>query len=361
MDATSWKRVLWVRLDHIGDVVMSLPMLANLCAALPGREIDCLVKPAVAPLLRATGLPVRVITYDTPRFPERRTRFSLGPLGRGAGIFRTTALARRLRARRYDAAFELRGDEVGRVLAYLSGAPVRIGPDRQFYEVPGRRNGAVLLTNRVPFPIEPRHAVLNNLELLRAAGLPITTETFRFPITDSMRELLEAKLAALEAEPPIVAIHACSNDPERNWETNKWVAIIQNLLSLSPVSIVLTGATRDRKEIAAIRTACGTPERVLDASGRFKLEELPAFFERIRLLITVDTGPMHIAALQGTPVVALMRDDLAPRHHPWQQPDSAVTSGAGRPVGEIPADAVWEKVVAQLEAANPNSTSPAKL
>lgn len=348
MNATSWKRVLWVRLDHIGDVVMSLPMLADLRAALPGCEIDCLVKPAVAPLLRATGLPLRVITYDTPRFPEQRSRFSFGPLGRGAGIFRTTALARRLRSRGYDAAFELRGDEVGRVLAYLSGAPVRIGPDRQFYEPPGRRNGALLLTHKVPFPREPRHAVLNNLELLSAAGLPIQSASFRFPVPDSVRDRVDAKLLALEAEPQLVAIHACSNDAERNWETGKWAALIQSLLERPEITVLMTGSTRDRAEVNAIRTAAGSPARVLDATGRFSLEELPALFERLQLLITVDTGPMHIAAMQMTPIVALMRDDLAPRHHPWQQPDAVLTPGPGLPVRDLPVSAVWDKVFARL-------------
>lgn len=346
-NTNQWRRILWVRLDHIGDVVMSLPMLAALRRDLPEAEIDCLVRPAVAPLLEAAGLDIRVLTFDTPRFPEKRSRIAIGPFGRGGGVFRGVALLRRLRNRHYDAAFELRGDEVGRVIVAGSGAPVRIGPDRQFYEAVDARNGKVLLTEKVPLPPDPRHAVLNNLALLEAAGLASEDPGFRFPVSEDARRRVEAKLIALEVEEPCLLLHPCSNDAKRNWTVEKWVELIHRCRRISSAPILLTGSARDHVDVARIISLCGE-SGVYDAAGRFALGDLPALFERSNLLVTVDTGPMHIAAMQGLPIVALMRADLAPRHHPWGQPENVVT--AEENVSEIEVVPVWEKVESFLTA-----------
>lgn len=332
----TWRRVLWVRLDHLGDVTMSLPMLAALRRAVPQAEIDCVVRPSVAPLLRASGLRLRILTYDSPRFPEKRHWW-----GRGDGFYRTIALGRRLRARHYDAAFELRGDEIGRLLVYGSGAPLRIGPDRQFYEQPGAPNGAFLLTRAARLPVEPRHAVENNLALLSEVGIGVETEVFRFPVSETSRQTTELKLEAMGVGGRFVGLHLCSNDGARNWDAAKWAQLADWLPGATGLRVVFTGIWRDRDEIRCVRALMAHPERAIEAAGRFDLGELPALFEKMALFVTVDTGPMHLAACQDTPTIALMRPDLAPRHYPWRQAENVV---AGDPVASIEVERVRRQI-----------------
>jgi len=328
IDPSAWKRVLWVRLDHVGDVVMSLPMLHSLREAWPEIEIDCLVRPSVAPVLKASGIRVNILTYDSPRFPENRSRF-----GRGDGFFRTMALVRRLRARLYDGGFELRGDEVGRVLLYLAGAPVRIGIDRQFYEAPGAPNGAVLLTHPVEFPAGLRHQVRNNFLLLGKLDVPENAE-FRFPVEAEALHRIDLKLNRLGLERPPVIFHACSNDPARNWTDEGWRRLAATAGELG-YPVVFTGLARDGAIIRGILSEIGPEVMALDASGVFTLEELPALFTRSHAMVTVDTGPMHLAAFSGLRLLALMRADLAPRHAPFGQEDRVIAAPEGAPVSEI--------------------------
>jgi ADP-heptose:LPS heptosyltransferase len=112
------RNILWVRLDHIGDVVMSLPALHALRQRYPDAQIDVLVRPGCAALFENNGDANRVLTYDSPRFPQKKG-------SRGAGFFRTLALIHRLRRRQYEIAIDMRGDDIARLLISLSGVPLR--------------------------------------------------------------------------------------------------------------------------------------------------------------------------------------------------------------------------------------------
>jgi ADP-heptose:LPS heptosyltransferase len=329
-------RILWIRLDHIGDVVMSLPALAALRACFPAARIDVLVRPGVAPLLSGMTEANRILTYDTPRFPER---------GRGEGLFRTVNLIHRLRRNRYDLAIEMRGDDVARFIAFGSGARRRLGPDRIFYEAPGSANFSFLMTHRSTLPEEPHHAVENNLDLLKILGCDAAPD-FRFPVAPKQRESVRRKLKALGVREKFAAIHARSNDPNRDWTPERFAAVANHLVQEHDLDVVLTGASRDKEYNKCIVNSAGA--RVYNAAGCFSLMELPAFFEQAVLMVTVDTGPMHIAAAVSTPIVALMLPFLAARHYPYGQPDGVVVPGAGEKLDQIATAAVIAAIEAKL-------------
>ena len=316
------KRILWIRLDHIGDVTMSLPALHALRSKFPDARIDVLVRPAVAPLFDELPRIDCVFTYDTIRFPERRNKW-----GRGAGLFRTIALIHRLRRRNYDIAIEMRGDDIGRLLALCSGAPMRVGPDRVFYEQPGVVNLSFLQTHTVPLPdvlSTPAHTVETDLALIQTLGLAGESPNFRFPVRPYRRVAVARKLQELGVQRPFAVLHMRSNDAGRDWSVDGFAAVANHLVQEHDLDVVLTGTRGDSDYNTQVLARSTQVQHIFNAAGIFKLQELPALFAKARLMVTVDTGPMHIAAMMGTTIVAIFLPQLAGIHHPYGQPDGVV-------------------------------------
>jgi ADP-heptose:LPS heptosyltransferase len=336
------RRVLWIRLDHIGDVVMSLPALHALRERNPHAQIDVLVRPGCAALFENNPDASRVIAYDSPRFPQKKNT-------RGAGLFRTLTLIRRLRHRGYDIAIDMRGDDIARLLAFFSAVPRRLGPDRIFYESISAPNFSFLMTHTVPLPEEPRHAVENNLSLLRVLDVSVEAPSYRFNVAPAQQEAVTGKLGRSGVPQTFATIHACSNDAARNWQPEKFAAVADYLVQHHDLGVVVTGAPSDTAYNTQIIELMRHAQRAYNAAGVFALQELSAFYERAKLMVTVDTGPMHIAAAMGTPIVALFLPRLAPRHHPYGQSD-AVVLGSEDSLNDISVESVTAAIQDKLEA-----------
>lgn len=311
------KRIAWIRLDHIGDVVMSLPSLQLLREQFPDVQIDVVVRPACAPLFADLTVCNQVFTYDSPRFPTR---------GRGAGIFRTGQLIRKLRRQNYDVAIEPRGDDIARFLAWSSRVPIRIGPNRVFYEAEDAPNFRFLMTHVAPISDTPVHAVVANVRVLQPL-LPnrvLEVPAFHFPVSAQRVTRVQTVLRQQKTARDFVVLHLCSNDENRNWTTEKWAKIADFLVTKLDFDVVLSGIARDRETHRKIIAQVENSNRIHDFAGRISLSDLAAFFAQSQLLVTVDTGPMHIAAFANTPIVALFLPDLAPRHAPFGQENSVV-------------------------------------
>ena len=340
------KRILWIRLDHIGDVVMSLPLLQLLREQFPDAQIDVVVRPACAPLFDDLTLANRVLEYDSPRFPQR---------GRGAGLFRTLQFIRKLRRRNYDVAIEPRGDDIARFLCWSSKANIRIGPDRVFYEADGAPNFRFLMTHIAPIADEPIHAVQANAEVLQPLfGNRVldSVAPFRFPVPDARHEHIQKLSKARAVKRPFAVLHPCSNDDARNWTTEKWAQIADYLAEIYDFDIVLNGIARDHKTHREIIESAKHKSRVHDFAGLLSLADLAAFFAQTELLVTVDSGPMHIAAFVETPIVALFLPHLAPRHAPFGQQDSVVLppqTNNEYSIAEISVDDVTKAIARKLE------------
>jgi 3-deoxy-D-manno-octulosonic-acid transferase/heptosyltransferase-1 len=181
------------------------------------------------------------------------------------------------------------------------------------------------MTHTVAISEEPRHAVENNLELLRVLDVSEKVPSFRFEVSAVQQERVERKLQQLKVGTNFATIHACSNDAQRNWRPERFAAVADYLVEHHDLDVVLTGVDSDAVYNASIISSMLHLERAHNAAGSFSLTDLPAFYERAQLMITVDTGPMHIAAAMQTPIVALFLPRLAPRHHPYGQSDGVVT------------------------------------
>jgi ADP-heptose:LPS heptosyltransferase len=248
------------------------------------------------------------------------------------------ALVRRLRANAYDLAVETRGNSASRVLAYSARARLRIGPEHSYYEhfePPEHDTYAWLMTHTVPMTdaagaIDLQgHAVDNGIRVLADLGMRIPEPHYRFDLVPGDRTKVAATLESLGVRGGYAAIHGSSTDEMRQWQPARFAAVADHLAKAYDLDVILTGAPGDRKPNERIKSQCVQQDRVHNAAGLIALKDLPALFERAKIVVTIDTGPMHIAAAVGAPIVALFLPWLVAPHHPFGQRDGVLLPFTG--------------------------------
>jgi lipopolysaccharide heptosyltransferase II len=307
------ERLLLVRLRQIGDVVFTTPAIRGLREYFPGAHITYVVEPAAAPVV--TGNP-------------HLNEVLIAPGRRGmAGVRDDLGLIRRLRAARYDMAIDFHGGPRSSLITWLSGAAVRVG-----YDIRGR---GWMYTVRVPRPrdIRPRHAVLNQWDLLTPIGLR-APDASRMPVEMTTEATATAAVASrlagagVRADDRIIVVHVSAGNPFRRWPLERFVTLVAALVQADAGRRVVVTSGPSEFEAASkvieqariLLTRRGDASRVL-ACGEFSLAEFRALMDRAALYIGGDSGPLHIAATSPVPIVGLYGPTLPVRSAPWRAPE----------------------------------------
>lgn len=329
------RRILWIRLDHIGDGVMSIPSLAALRARFPKAQIDALVRAQFAPLLEEMQLVDNIILGDSPRFPNK-----LGADGRVSALTSLRKLAKQMRGN-YDLAIDVRGDDVARLVAYWSRTPHRLGPDRIFYEPPNAANLSFLMTHLTKLSHTPRHAIINNLANLQPLG--VSEVPFHWPISPKHDEETRRLLTRLKINTAFAVLQTRSNDRARDWSAEGFAEVADYLISQHGLKVLLCGAAVDIPYNNHIINLAKSSMDIHNVAGELRLVEMPALLAKAKIMISVDTGTMHLGAMAEVPIVALILPDLALRHYPWKQPNAVVIAPDGK-MQNINVDVVKKKI-----------------
>lgn len=309
------RRILWIRLDHIGDVVMSLPALRALRARCPDAQIDALVAVGSAPILADLPDLNRVITYNAREFMRRSDQ--------ATSRRKTLRLIRFLRQQRYDLVVETRGNDTSRLLSFATGAPWRVGATGGHAELDNALD--FLLTHRIAVEAKIPSRIEQNLNLVRTIVGSMPTEPFALEVAPERRAAVDARLKQSGTTRPFAIIHAAAIGAAKTWYAERFAAVADHLITQHDLDVFLTGTQVDAAFNQRIMESVQYKTRVYDKSGQFALSELPALLARARLMVTLDTGPMHIAAAVGTPLVALFIPWYAAAYHPYRQADAVVT------------------------------------
>lgn len=260
-------RILVVKLSSLGDLFHALPAVTHIQQAW-NAEVDWVTNTAYVDLVRAFGPVCRVIGFPRKNF--------------AAGALR---LWREVRREKYDFVFDMQGLMKSALVTGAARADRRIGPSfhregsRFFYDaVTGPRN-------------KERHAVEENLDLVEF--LAMERGVLEFPVRWTLPPHLPpgAKIGLLP----------CSRWPTKNWPVEHFVALIKELAG--EANLYLFGAPEDADACAQIDAGSGGAAKNL--CGQTSLLELGGWLAGMDLVITVDSGPMHMAAATGTPVLAL--------------------------------------------------------
>jgi lipopolysaccharide heptosyltransferase II len=282
------RSILAVRLDHLGDVLMSTPALAALRRAYPGARIDALAAPWGRAALEGNPDVDRVLEASAPWYDPRR-----GDIPAPAEVLSVSALLHR---EAYDWALDLRGDPRVVVLYVLPAARRRFG----FSGLGLER----LLTDAVPY--DRRRSMLDlALDLASAAGAPAVPRRPVFRVGDRDRaeagNLLEGE-ARLGAGERFAVLAPSSNRAAARWPAEKF-AEVGDGLEAAGFRVVLSGREADAPVTGALRAAMA--RRPFDLTGRTRLGTLAAVLERAALLVANDSGSSHLAAAVDCPTVAV--------------------------------------------------------
>jgi lipopolysaccharide heptosyltransferase II len=299
------RRILLLRLERIGDLIMVLPAIADVRTLAPGATIDLVVGSWNAELARAVPAVNAIETLDAAWLAREGAGRSLGGLLRAA---------RAWRRRDYDLAINFEPDIRSNLIAAAAGAAWTAG-----YRSGG---GGHLLDLALDFDTRA-HTTANARGLVsavfgRSAPTP-TTPLLAIPGT--ARLAAEARLGSRAR--PLVGLHPSGGREIKQWDPARFATVARRLIEERNATIVLTGAAADRPLIDAVYAALPAG-RALDASGEPDLLTLAAILERLDLVVTGDTGPMHLAASVGTPVVAVFGPSDPRRYAPLGARDRVV-------------------------------------
>jgi heptosyltransferase-2 len=349
-------RILVVQLDHLGDAVLTSPLLARLHAAYPDAQIEVLASPSNREVFEADPRVHRVLLASRNWFDRDRGRRALGSA--------VWALGRSLRRARYDLGIDVRGDILTVLVLALARIPRRVG-----WAMGG---GGFLLTDVADW-IPGRHEVSSRLALLGrlgiAAGGPVrvavnVTDSDRTNVARLLREaweearpatvrsagVLEPIVAGRVKQPsvapghcnnvtrsssrgilrddgdwlhagrfgepaPLLAAHLGAGTAAKRWPPGHWKALIARFLE-DGWRVVVIGGPED----AGLAEALAPHPRLRDWTGRMTVPETTAFLERADLFLGADSGPSHLAACSGTPSVVLFSGTNRPAQwRPWSR------------------------------------------
>lgn len=351
---SSIRRILVVRVDLLGDTVLTLPVIAALRRGYPKAQIDMLVQQSTADVLSGEQTISHVITYNPQMWRQKD------------GWRKALGLIRRLRKTRYDIAISVSGD-IGSILTRLCGAKRTVGYAGEAYPY--------MLTD----PVEggrysvAQHETRYVLTLAEAAGGIVEAgdlQPHMHVLPKARREMtttLGVARAKLGRSGPVIAMHAgARNGQAKRWPTRHFATLADQLAEELDALVVVTGAPNEASLARDIAQHTRYP--LLNISGSTTLPQLTALLAESDVLVTGDSGPMHIACAVDTPVVVMhgptdpalsgptTPDAIVLRHTLWCSPcyDASATAECrfGNPIcmKAIAPRAVFAAVQRQLQA-----------
>ncbi|MGD8496412.1 MAG: glycosyltransferase family 9 protein [Gemmatimonadales bacterium] len=290
VDPELLRRLLVIRFGRLGDLLTVTPAIRALRRALPDARIDV--------LSGELGLPALETSHSVNELHLLRWRKVPRILNPERAL-----LLRRLRRVGFDAVFLLETSDLYRRLADDVRAPrIYCSPDPG--QAPDPDSGGAPC---------PRHQVDRVLAAVAEAGIAPAGRHYDFPVSDAARRRAGSLLEAAGASPTdtVVGLHAGHHvgrfrrgPHAKEWPTRRYVEVVGGLIDRGADLVVLTGTALEADVNTAI-TRSASHGRVVDFSGRTELETLAALMERCALFVTPDTGPGHLAAAMGTPLVSL--------------------------------------------------------
>jgi lipopolysaccharide heptosyltransferase II len=301
------RRILCVRLDSLGDVLMCTPAMRALRQAVPGRTLTLLGAPTGAAALPFIPELDVVIAWSAPWTASARSATTPAP---------TPAPIATLAARAFDAAVIFttytQSALPAALLCQLAGIPLRLAHCRE--------NPYDLLTDWVPEP-EPatlvRHEVQRQLALVQRVGCRSVDLGLSFVPRPADVAAARARLHAAGVAPdrPWILLHPGASAASRRYPAAHWAHVLRLLAQEVQLPLVLTGSAAESELVDEIRLASAVP--AISLAGRLALGELGAALRLAAVVVTNNTGPAHMAAAVGTPVVDLYAL-TNPQHTPWK-------------------------------------------
>lgn len=277
-------RILIVRLDRIGDVMLSTPVIKAVREAYPESHIAFMVRPYTLQIVEGNPYLNEVIVYDK----DGREKSLAGNINFISG----------LRKKRFDLALILHPTTRTHLVIFLAGIPRRVGYDKKW---------GFLLTERIPHTKQfgLRHELDYNLEVLRHIGIEPKDRALYMPKNAASEERISAvfESSGIKAADRVVTINPGASCPSKRWDARRFAKVADALAGKYGAKIIVIAGESDK--------ACGDDltshmsQQCVNLSGRTDIGDIASILRRTSLFISNDSGPVHIACATGTPVIAI--------------------------------------------------------
>lgn len=265
------KNILVIRNDRFGEFILNIPTIRALKEAYPQSSLSLAVESQVCELAKAVEWADSVLDWERVKNSLRKYRF--------------------------DLAVVLNPTKEAHQKIFWAGIPVRLGYDRKW---------GILLTHKIKDTkhLGNRHEVDCNLELIARLGINPQGKELALKVEEGKYKYF--------INQKIVMIHPFTSDPIKQWPWERFEELAQRIRSELDLKVVIVGKTESKPQLSS---------QLIDMVNQTTLPELAALLKRASVLVTADSGPMHLAAAVGTRVVALFRNDYpgktAQRWGPW--------------------------------------------
>ena len=330
--SADFSRILLIKPSALGDVVHTLPVLVKLRARYPRAQIDWLITPENAEVVRYHPALSNVVLFARRDFSKRGRRWR--------AFLSFFDLLKQIRSAKYELIIDMHGQVRSAFFALISGARVRIGFDRpvkrgltvsaehDLKNIPnhgwrGAREGSwIAYTHRIPIPTLDVHAIDRYLWVAPLLGLddnpPDLTIHLSPQATNKVNRLLEEQ--GVPVSKPLVILV-----PGTIWETKHWTiegfAGVARQCLQDGFAVALAGTMRDQQRCRQIAAAApGT----CDLCGQTTPADLAALIRRAEVAVTNDSGSMHVAASLGKPMVSVFGPTNPVHIGPYERPESVV-------------------------------------
>jgi lipopolysaccharide heptosyltransferase I len=334
-------RVCIIKPSSLGDIVHALPILSALRGRWPGAHLAWVVNAPFRDLLEGHPDLDDLIVYD-----RGRRGIDAAGIGGMAGVLA------RLRRGRYDLTIDLQGLFRSAVLAAATGAKVRVGM------ADAREGARWFYTHHVDAPRLGIHAVDRALRVAAALGADVAKPRFHLAIPEEDRHWARQALAALPR--PCVILNLGARWQTKRWPPQSFAAIGRRAVEEFAAGLIAVGAAGDRPLVDALARQVA-PVPLLDLCGQTRLRQLAALALEADLLLSNDTGPLHLAAAAGARVVGIYTCTSPRLTGPYGPRVATVQSGVWCApsfrkrcnrldcMSELAPDHVWPVVKSQLE------------
>lgn len=286
--------ILIVKLSAIGDVVHTLPFLEVLRKNYPDARIDWVVEEEAGQIIMGHPMLDHILVSRRKTWQKKLTK----PRQRTAALKEMIRFIRKLRSHKYDLVVDLHGLFKSGILTGLSKGKRKIG-------FTGGKEGSSLFLSERPYYVNyNEHALDRYLKTIDYLGCTLYPWKGDIPVGGSDREAIENFILKNRLRKDrIVAINPMARWKTKLWEPERFSLLADRVQQDLNGKVVFTGSDQDRVVIDEIVKMMKTTP--LDLTGRTSLKALAYLYSKCFLLITTDTGPMHMAAAMGCPVVAL--------------------------------------------------------
>ncbi len=293
--APQFKRILIIRTDRIGDVVLSTPVIKAVREKYPSAYIAMMVSPYTKEIVEGNPYLDEVIIYDKD--------------AKHKSWRRTFEFARNLKKKRFNLALILHPTNRVHLVAFLAGIKRRIGYDRKL---------AFLLTDKIPHTKQygQKHELEYNLDLLKILGIVPSDKDIFVPIKPEARQAVEELLRqeGVKENEALLAINPGASCPSKVWSAQRFAEVADKLAQEYNFKVLVVTGPKDRPQ--AQHLIANMRGKAINLAGRLSLSQMAALLSRCSLFISNDSGPVHIGSAVGVPVISIFGRDqkgLSPR------------------------------------------------